>query len=1015
MTSEGHDRLEELFTAALGLTSDRRRTEFLDSACSGDSELRTRIEDLLSSHGQLGTFLEDSPITTKRDPDATVALPGLSATAEVTIGRYKIIHELGEGGFGTVYLAEQEQPVRRQVALKIIKLGMDTKQVIARFEAERQALALMEHPNIARVFDAGATESGRPYFVMELVKGTTVTDYCQRNALGTRERLQLFLPICHAIQHAHQKGVIHRDLKPSNILVTMREGAPVPKVIDFGIAKATSQRLTDKTLFTEMRQFIGTPEYMSPDQAEASGMDVDTRTDIYSLGVLLYELLTGATPFDSETLKAASYDELWRIIREVEPPKPSLRITRMSGTKRETGEKTDGDASLTALSRRLRGDLDWIVMKALEKDRTRRYATAKDFADDIERHLNHEPVLAGAPSWAYTLTKFVRRHRVGVVAASFVLVAIIAGFSLAMVGLVNANRSREQLAVEANAAMIARAEADLHRDLAQAETITSATVSAFLQEMLSVVDPNEALGRAVTVRFVLDEAARKIEEGALSGQPTVEASLRMTLGRTYLALGLYDPAEKQLRAAQSICTEVHGVESPVTLRANGTLAVLLRVRGELAESEALLRRTVDIQDQVLGPDDEDTLVTRTELALALQGPGRFEDAEKILRRVYEARRRVNGEESEKTLEAMVHLGGVCRILGQTDEAQRLLRDGLHRSEQLLGESHPCTRAAVYQLGLFREDRRELEQAESLYRRSYELDRSILGADHPGTSIPRNSLLRVLRTLQKFEEMRPLVEEQIARLRRAAERPGTVASDLHSFAWVLLYCELVELRDPAAALPFAERAVDMDGGQDANYLDTLAVAYARSGHLGRAIETQRRALAQVRAGGPFNRDQLESRLVEYLILNGEFLEATKISLSDVASRVGESLISEDVPGQSEVIRSEKLMRERRYPEAVQHLRICLTSRQKSLPEGHWLIADVKSRLGEALTGKGDFLEAEVALILSHGSLTEAVDVSPATLDQSIARIVSLYEAWDRDDDAERWRQRRVRPADPGSNR
>src|SRR6266704_57759 len=412
--------VRSLFLAAVENHAPGQWAAYLDEACAGDLELRGRVEVLLRAHQQSNSLL-DAPVP---NPVATVE-EMVGERPGTVIGPYKLLEQIGEGGFGVVFMAEQTRPVRRKVALKVLKPGMDTRQVVARFEAERQALALMDHPNIAHVFDGGETASGRPYFVMELVRGIPITDYCDQNHLPVRERLGLFISVCHAVQHAHHKGIIHRDLKPTNVLVTLHDGTPVPRVIDFGIAKATGQQLTDKTLFTNFSQMVGTPLYMSPEQAEMSGLDMDTRTDIYSLGVLLYELLTGTTPFDKERLRTAAYDEIRRIIREEEPAKPSTRMSTLgrsglpsrTSPARQAGPTADPITTQLAtiaaqrksdpkrLSQLFRGELDWIVMKCLEKDRNRRYESANGLAIDLQRYLADEPVEAGPPSAGYRLRK----------------------------------------------------------------------------------------------------------------------------------------------------------------------------------------------------------------------------------------------------------------------------------------------------------------------------------------------------------------------------------------------------------------------------------------------------------------------------------------------------------------------------------------------------------------------------------------------------------------------------------
>jgi serine/threonine protein kinase len=495
------------------------------------------------------------------------------------IGPYRILEKIGEGGMGLVYKAEQRQPVRRIVALKVIKLGMDTKEVVARFEAERQALAVLAHPNVAKVLDAGMTDTGRPYFAMEFVAGVPLRDYCDQNKLTIRERLELFIPVCHAIQHAHQKGIIHRDLKPSNILVSLFDGKPVPKVIDFGIAKATNHQLAQHTLYTQTGAMIGTPEYMSPEQAMTSGLDVDTRTDIYSLGVILFELLTGTLPFDPEALRKAGLEGMARMIRETEPPKPSTRLTTIRG-----GDGPDPAVlhrtDARTLQRQIRGDLDWITLKAMEKDRTRRYETANGFAMDLQRYLSDEPVLARPPSTLYRTGKFVRKHKLGVAAIGAVAAALVLGIIGTSVGLVRARQARDLAIRSGEEADRQRKAAELSRDDANAAT-------RFLRDMFIALGSSGA-----DPRQRMDPIIRRLDNGWMAEQPETAIGCRIALGFTFLRSSP-DESERQFNAALELAHARHGDVLPeLTAPANEGLGYVYQIRRDLPTAEKYLRQSI---------------------------------------------------------------------------------------------------------------------------------------------------------------------------------------------------------------------------------------------------------------------------------------------------------------------------------------------------------------------------------------------------------------------------------------
>ena len=480
MTTECPDE-EAIFVEAIEKQSAEERAAYLEAACGADADLRRSVEELLKAHSKSTAHLDVPALGSGANPRAVREISG------TLIGRYKLLEMIGEGGFGDVWMAEQQEPVHRKVALKIIKHGMDTRQVIARFEAERQALALMDHLNIAKALDAGATATGRPYFVMDLVRGVPITDYCDQNRVNTQDRLRLFIDVCSAIEHAHQKGIIHRDIKPNNVMVALHDSKPVPKVIDFGIAKATQQRLTERTLYTSYQQLVGTPEYMSPEQAAFSDLDVDTRSDIYSLGVMLYELLVGTTPFDRKQLRNHSYEEICRVIRESDPLTPSRRLSTSAMVDTVDTVAKHRQSTPTELGKLICGDLDWIVMKALEKDRRRRYETASSLAQDIERYLSYEPVLARPPSTTYRVKKFVHKYRGQVAAAGAVLGTLILGFVVAVIGFARAHHQKETAVAEQTRAN--RLSEELRLRSQQLENqLRTATVTRLATQSMSLHD-----------------------------------------------------------------------------------------------------------------------------------------------------------------------------------------------------------------------------------------------------------------------------------------------------------------------------------------------------------------------------------------------------------------------------------------------------------------------------------------------------------------------------------------------
>ena len=673
-------------------------------------------------------------MTSMEDGSDATQTSATGTSSAAAFGPYRLLRKLGEGGMGEVWLAEQVRPVHRQVALKIIKAGMDTAQVIARFEAERQALAMMDHPAIATVFDGGSTPEGRPYFAMEYVKGEPLAAYCDRFRMPVSDRLHLFIHVCEGVQHAHQKGIIHRDLKPSNLLVTLVDGKPVVKIIDFGVAKATTRTLTDLTLFTELGALIGTPEYMSPEQADLTGLDIDTRSDVYALGVVLYELLTGTLPLGRQDLRAEGLEALRRAIREVDPPRPSVRVTRLGTDALEVAKNRQADPA--RLAAHLRGELDWITMKTLEKDRTRRYETVNGLATDVRRYLQHEPVAAGPPGGWYRARKFVRRHRLGV------SLAVASSLVLAVFGVTMA----------AQAQRVAR-----ERDRANQEALVSRQVSDFLVALFNVSDPGEARGNSLTAREVLDRGAEKIEK-ALSEQPELQARLAFTIGRVYNGLGLYAKAESLLLPAIATERRLLGDGHPETLRTLAELANSHWYQARFAQAATLYQEIVTRRTDALGPDHPDTLRANFDLASAYVGENRLADAETLMVATLERQKKVLGPAHSDTLDSLNNLGNLYFRQKRYPAAVQVSLEVLEGTRQARGDDHPDTLSSMHNLAGGYDAVGEIDKAEALYLEVIRKKRKVLGQNHPDLAFTMSRLARVYTNSERFDRSEELLLE-----------------------------------------------------------------------------------------------------------------------------------------------------------------------------------------------------------------------------------------------------------------
>ena len=754
---------------------------------------------------------ENSPLEPSSDRTLTTGASGGAQARQ--IGPYSLRQVIGEGGMGEVWLAEQTTPIHRSVALKLIKSGMDTKAVIARFDSERQALALMDHPCIARVFDAGSTVEGRPYFVMEYVPGLPITEYCDKHQLTIRERLELFAQVCDGVQHAHQKAVIHRDLKASNILVVEQDNKAVPKIIDFGLAKATGPRLTDHTLFTELGMMLGTPAYMSPEQADQREQNIDTRTDVYSLGVILYQLLVGALPFEPKALQAAGLDAVLRVIREQEPPKPSTKIRSMGEASNVSAQNRKEEPR--SFAKHLQGELDWITMKALEKDRVRRYGAASELSADISRFLRNEPVLAGPATAGYRLKKYATRHRFALTTAA-VLLLILAGFAVTQaVELRRITEQRNQIARE--------------RDRAN-------RITDFMTNMFRVSDPSQARGNSVTAREILDKASANVDTG-LAKDPILQAQMMHIMGDVYDNLGLYAQAMPLVQNSVEIQKRVLGPENPDTLKSQNNLAILLAREGHFPEAEKLVRETMETSRRVLGPDAPLTLGSMSNLAILLDHEGRLGEAEQLDRQTLDASRRVLGPEHPSTLKAMMTLANVLWHEGKLAEAEKLDRELLDIRRRVLGPDHPDTLNTMNNLASVMDDEGHYADAEKLYRETLDIQRRVLGPEHPFTIGSMSNLANALDNEGKYAEAEKLCRASLEIRRKVLgpEHPDTLES-MNDLADVLFHenhnDEAVKLEQDVLGIRL--RLLGPDNPETALSRYALGAFEARRGHRDKAF-------------------------------------------------------------------------------------------------------------------------------------------------------------------------------------
>jgi len=843
MTSRNSD-IERLFHAAAELTDPLQRKAFLDAACGDDQGLRTEVDSLLAHDASAGSLLDPPvPEETMNPPAGNSAWFGAQGAAlleqpgTLVSGRYKLLQPIGEGGMGSVWVAEQMQPVRRKVALKLVKPGMDSRQVLARFEGERQALAVMDHPNIAKVLDGGLTETGRPYFVMEYVKGVPITQYCDATRSGVSERLQLFTQVCQAVQHAHQKGIIHRDLKPSNILVAPYDDRPVPKVIDFGLAKAIYEPLTEHTLHTAHEIVLGTPLYMAPEQAHLNNLDVDTRADIYSLGVLLYELLTGTTPLEKQRLKEVAWQEVLRLIQEEEPPRPS---SRLSSTETLASLAACRQLEPATLTNMVRGELDWIAMKALEKDRNRRYETANGLAMDVQRYLAGELVQAAPPSAGYRVRKFARKHRaaLSMVVLTGVLLAAATGISVWQA--VRATNAEEKEHVS-RLAEARRAESEKQaREQAQKRLQQIARSNEIVLSIFNDVDIRKIKEGPDPLEAVLARRLVKVAEqlhGEVVGEPLMVASLQNRLGLTLQNLGHVEAAIALfVQARKTYATEL-GADHPYTLMSMHNLGAAYLDAGRLDQALPLEEETLKLRTVKLGPDNPDTLTSAINLGGAYLAVGKLDLARPLFEETLKRMKVKLGPDHPETLASMNDLAMGYQAAGKLDLALPLFEETLQLTKVKLGPDHPDTLRSMGNLGSAYQAAGKLDRALPLLEETFQLTKARLGPDHPDTFRSMNNLGTAYQAAGCLDLALPLYEEtfQLAKAKLGPDHPNTLRS-MNNLATGYQAAGKLELALPLYEETLKRRKVKLgaDHPDTLTSMNNLATGYQAADKLDQAL-------------------------------------------------------------------------------------------------------------------------------------------------------------------------------------